>query len=188
MSEHLDRVLLLGAGDLLACRVRDALAAAGHAVTVVNSRGRLMRGKRPSRFPGEKAGWAELGSAAARHDVVINLDPVMDEPCGSLRALMNRPRGHRRARRLIALDQAMSSLQQVRWIQRSTPALYADGGSRWVNESWPFAVNRATMHAYAAERAVNRHTRQGGIGIALRLARLYGARRPMDSESAEPGR
>jgi endonuclease V-like protein UPF0215 family len=62
------------------------------------------------------------------------------------------------------------------------------GGSRWVNESWPLAVNRATMHAYAAERAVNRHTRRGGIGIALRLARLYGARRPMDSESAEPGR
>ena len=51
-------------------------------------------------------------------------------------------------------------------------------GSCWVNDSWPFAVNQATMHAYAAERAVNRHTRQGGIGIALRLARLYGSGDP----------
>ena len=46
MTEHLDRVLLLGAGDLLAYRMRNALAAAGHAVTVVDSR------------------WAELGSSA----------------------------------------------------------------------------------------------------------------------------
>jgi hypothetical protein len=46
------------------------------------------------------------------------------------------------------LIRAFDGAQATRWIQRSTPALYCDGGDRWLNEDWPANTNPSTEHAY----------------------------------------
>jgi nucleoside-diphosphate-sugar epimerase len=167
-------ILVLGAGDLLARRVTRALVTSGHTVTVAGYRNDAHDSPgAPRRFIRLEDADA-LGSAVASHDAVINLEPVISEPRSPLQALLDRPARRRRARQLTTLTRALDGAPASRWIQRSTPALYLDGGDLWLNEDSPTSVNRATEHANSAEQAVREHVRRGGSGLVLRLARPYG--------------
>jgi nucleoside-diphosphate-sugar epimerase len=190
---HLDRgdsgnagraksIVLLGAGDPLARRVTRALITSGHAVTVAVLDNDVRESFGASRRVFRVADPDALRRAVASHDAVINLEPVIGEPRSTLGALLGHRARRCRARQLAMLTRAFDGAPATRWIQRSAPALYCDGGDRWLNEDWPTNVNPSTEHAHRAEQAVSEHIRRGGSGVLLRLARPYGPDDPWTHE------
>ena len=62
-----------------------------------------------------------------------------------------------------------------RFIQESITFFYADGGSEWLDEQASIDLSfRRLASALAAEGHVERFRQGGGVGVSLRLARLYG--------------
>jgi 2-alkyl-3-oxoalkanoate reductase len=62
-----------------------------------------------------------------------------------------------------------------RFVQQSITFTYADGGSDWIDEESPIRpVWDVLDSALDAERHVDRFRASGGIGVVLRLARVYG--------------
>ena len=122
--------------------------------------------------PGDSA---SIGSAVRSHDAVCNLVPVIDPPAGSI---VHALRGGARRRRhlfLASLAEALSAAPETRLVQRSTSALYADGGRHEIREDWPIEPNDATRMALDAERLAHEHRQRGGAAVVLRLADPYGA-------------
>jgi nucleoside-diphosphate-sugar epimerase len=167
-------VIVLGAGDPLARRVTRALIASGHDVTVAAPEDDVRESSGASRRVIPLEDPDALRRAVVSHDAVVNLEPVTGEPRSKLGALLNHGPRRLRARQLTMLARAFADAPATRWIQRSTPALYCDGGDRWLNEDWPTSPNPSTEHASSAEKAVSEHVRRGGSGVLLRLARPYG--------------
>lgn len=61
------------------------------------------------------------------------------------------------------------------FVQEAVSFVYADGGSRWLDEDSPVdTVWEVVDSALVAERETERITDAGGRGVALRLPRLYG--------------
>jgi nucleoside-diphosphate-sugar epimerase len=168
------RVIMLGAGDPLGRRVARALITSGRAVTVAGFDDDAHESFGASRRVFRSEDPDALRSVLVSHDAVVNLEPVIGEPRSTLRRLLDRPARRRRARHLTTLTRALDGAPATRWIQRSTPSLYCDGGDLWLNEDWPTSVNEATEHASSVEQAVSEHVRRGGPGVVLRLARPYG--------------
>ncbi len=62
-----------------------------------------------------------------------------------------------------------------RFIQQSITFLYADGGSDWLDETAPIDTSFTPLaSAIQAEEHVGRFRDGGGVGVSLRMARLYG--------------
>ena len=62
-----------------------------------------------------------------------------------------------------------------RFIQESITFFYADGGSKWLDESAPVDTSFTPLaSAITAEGHVERLRGGGGVGVSLRRARLYG--------------
>jgi nucleoside-diphosphate-sugar epimerase len=68
-----------------------------------------------------------------------------------------------------------------RFIQQSVTFTYAEGGSDWLDEGSPIKpVWDVLDSALDAERHVDRFRQDGGTGVVLRLARVYGPGRASD--------
>jgi nucleoside-diphosphate-sugar epimerase len=167
-------VVILGVGDPVGHRVARALIASAHPVTVAGFDAAVLKPFGKSCPVIHLDDFDALRTAVASHDAVVNLEPVIGEPHSTLGAVRDRRVRRHRARQLTALTDAFAGAAATRWVQRSTPALYRHGDSRWLREHWPTAVNAATQHAQSAEHAVNEHRHRGGEGVVLRLARPYG--------------
>lgn len=62
-----------------------------------------------------------------------------------------------------------------RFIQESVTFFYADGGEDWLDEASPIdPVWEVLESALDAERNVDRFREAGGVGVTLRMSRLYG--------------
>jgi nucleoside-diphosphate-sugar epimerase len=62
-----------------------------------------------------------------------------------------------------------------RFVQQSITFFYADGGNEWLDEAAPVDISFTPLaSAITAEGHVERFHEGGGVGISLRLARLYG--------------
>ena len=62
-----------------------------------------------------------------------------------------------------------------RFIQQSITFFYADGGSNWLDEAAPIDTSFTPLaSAIRAEGHVERFRAGGGVGVSLRMARLYG--------------
>lgn len=61
------------------------------------------------------------------------------------------------------------------FVQQSVTFVYADGGSRWIDEESPVDPPAPIVEsALVAEQHTGRFTASGGRGVVLRFARLYG--------------
>ena len=62
-----------------------------------------------------------------------------------------------------------------RFIQQSITFFYSDGGSDWLDEAAPIDTSFTPLaSAIKAEGHVERFREGGGVGVSLRMARLYG--------------
>jgi len=107
-------------------------------------------------------------------DAVCSLLPMVDPPAGPLAYRWHARRRRRRVRALEALRDAVIATGIERWVQRSSTAVYADGGATWLTEASPVAPSPAVETALRAEEAVAEFAAAGGDGVVLRMGALYG--------------
>lgn len=173
------RVFVTGATGVIGLPAVPLLMAAGHAVTAM-ARSRANRDT--LRIMGASVAEADLFDVASLrramtgHDAVINLATHM--PSSAKRMMLpwawtmnDRIRREGSA----ALVAAARAEGVARMIQESFAPIYVDRGDEWIDESTPVAPARYNRSTLDAERSAGRFTEQGGVGVVLRFAALYGA-------------
>ena len=168
-------ILVLGVEDALGLRTVERLAAAGQPLTVAGTRNALQRLRaRPVKVI-DVADPASVRAAIARHEVICNLARLTDTPQGHVGFALTAPRRRRRRALLAAIADGLAVAKpDTRQIQRSSAALYTDGGDDWIAEDSPVQANDSTALAREAERVVSEHIRRSGGAIVLRFAQPYG--------------
>jgi nucleoside-diphosphate-sugar epimerase len=73
-----------------------------------------------------------------------------------------------------ALVDAAIAAGVSRFIQESFAPIYADAGTRWVDETSPVRPASYNTTVLDAERSAQRFTAAGGVGVVLRFASFYG--------------
>ncbi len=171
------KIFFAGATGVLGRRVVPQLIEAGYDVTAI---GRREAERSQLAHAGATPIELDLFDAAAvqravtGHDVVINLatsiPPIVRTFLPGSWRMTSRIRTYASAN----LVEAALAGGARRYIQESFAPIYPDCGDQWIDESTPphpASYNRAVLDAEAATR---RFTAQGGTGIALRFAYLYG--------------
>jgi 2-alkyl-3-oxoalkanoate reductase len=62
-----------------------------------------------------------------------------------------------------------------RFVQESFAPVYPDSGDRWIHEDTPIRPARYNRTVADAEASASRFTQEGGVGVILRFALLYGS-------------
>src|SRR3954469_15980456 len=172
------RVFITGSTGVIGRRVVPLLATSGHDVTcAVRSRA---QGAEASQLGARAAevdlfDRARLVAAVAGQDAIINLAKHMPRSLGRM-FLPGAWRQNDRIRSVAVpnLTAAAREAGVARFIQESFAPIYEDRGDDWIDESAPVQpahYNRTTLDA---ERAVQRFSEAGGVGIVLRFAAFYG--------------
>ncbi len=172
------RILLTGATGVVGIRAIPLLVSGGHEVSAV---GRSPASRERLHALGARAIALDLfdpgavAKAVAGHEVVINLATHIPASLGR----MVLPWGWRENDRLrrtasAVLARAARESGAVRFIQESFAPIYEAGGDAWIDEQWPARPTRYNRTVLDAERSAARFTDQGGQGIVLRFACLYG--------------
>jgi nucleoside-diphosphate-sugar epimerase len=172
------RVFITGSTGVIGRRVVPLLATAGHDVTcAVRSRKQADAASELGARAAEVDLFdrARLVEAVAGHDAIINLATHMPRSFGRM-FLPGAWRQNDRIRGIAApnLTAAAREAGVGRFIQESFAPIYEDRGDDWIDEAAPVHpahYNRTTLDA---ERAVQRFSEAGGVGIVLRFAAFYG--------------
>jgi nucleoside-diphosphate-sugar epimerase len=117
---------------------------------------------------------AAVRAAVAGHDAVCNLATHM--PSSARVLLPGAWRENDRVRKLASANLVEAALAggARRFIQESFGLIYPDRGDEWIDETVPFQPVRYNHTILDAERAAERFSQAGRIGIVLRFAGFYG--------------
>ena len=172
------RVFVTGATGAIGSRAVPLLLDAGHHVTALSrsaeNRERLEKlGASPA--AADLFDVASLRRVMAGHEAVINLATAMP-PSAKRMMLPGAWRMTDRIRRDGAPTVAVAARAEgvERMIQESFAPIYVDRGDEWIDESSPVAPARYNRTTLDAERAAEHFTADGGTGVVLRFAALYG--------------
>jgi 2-alkyl-3-oxoalkanoate reductase len=171
------RVFVTGASGAIGQKLVPSLLANGHFVTAA---GRASRRLDALGDTGASVATLDIfdGAAAQRamegYDVVINV--ATHVPKGSHMffpgAWKEMDRIRRDASRTLADAATRAGVQ--RFIQESFALIYPDSGDEWITEKVPAHVVRYNRSILDAEHSAERFAQQGGVGVVLRFALLYG--------------
>lgn len=171
-------VFIAGGTGVIGRRVVPALVAAGYRVTAAarsHASADRLRSLGASPVIVDLFDATAVRRASGKPDVVINLATHM--PSSTTKMLLPWSwRENDRVRREASANLAAAARANGAdcYIQESFAPIYADGGDRWIDESWPVAPARYNRSTRDAERSANTFTRDGGRGIVLRFAYFYG--------------
>jgi nucleoside-diphosphate-sugar epimerase len=172
------RVFVTGATGVVGRRAVPLLVDMGHRVTAVGrSAVRLADLARAGADPLvlDLFDRSAVGRALPGHDVVVNLATHM--PSSSLRMFLPGAwRENDRLRRDASALLTAAALEAGvrRFVQESFAPAYADGGDRWLEESWSIRPVRYNRTILDAERSAARFGELGGAALVLRFAAFYG--------------
>ncbi len=172
------RILVTGATGVIGRRAVPQLVAAGHDVTAA--------GRNPERLTAlAKAGAKTtppdlfdreaVARAMCGQDVLINLATHI--PSSSLKMLLPwswKENDRIRREGSAILSDAARAAGMKRFIQESFAPIYADGGDRWLDETWPQLPTRYNRTVLDAEHSAARFAEGGGTSVVLRFAAFYG--------------
>jgi nucleoside-diphosphate-sugar epimerase len=171
------KVFVAGATGAIGRFAVPALVEAGHEVTGVarsddKARRLAEQGATPLRvsiFDAEA-----LVRAVAGHDAVVNIatriPPVRQAARSSAWAENDRIRRDGSA----TLAGAAQAAGVGRYVQESITFTYPDRADAWIDEDVTLDVPEALASVMAAEESARRFTAEGGTGVVLRFAALYG--------------
>jgi nucleoside-diphosphate-sugar epimerase len=172
------RVFMTGATGEIGRRAVPRLIAAGHQVTAISRSARnreLLTQLGATPAEASLFDVAALRRALAGHDTVVNL--ATHVPSSTTTMLMRwawRENDRIRREASLAIATAARAEGLTRMIQESFGLIYPDRGDAWINESVAVSPVGHTESVLDAERSANDFTENGGIGVVLRFAALYG--------------
>jgi nucleoside-diphosphate-sugar epimerase len=116
-----------------------------------------------------------LQEFVAGHDAVVNLATHMPSPSWKM-IFRNAWRENDRIRTIGVANLAATAASAgiARFVQESFAMTYPDSGDRWIDETTPIAPAPYNATVIDAERSVASFAEQGGVGVTLRFAALYG--------------
>lgn len=172
------RVFVTGATGVIGSRAIPLLVKAGHQVSALSrsttNREQLRRAG-VSTVEADLFDPTSLRRAVAGHDAVVNLATHM--PSSAKRMMLPwawkmNDRIRRDGSAAVAAAARAEGVQRM--IQESFAPIYVDRGDEWIDESTPVAPARYNRSTLDAERSAERFTADGGTGVVLRFAALYG--------------
>jgi len=172
------RVFITGATGVIGSRVVPLLVGDGHEVSAVSRsphNRELLRRAGATPVEVDLFHVPSLRRAMAGHDAVINLATHI--PSSTTKMMLRWAwRENDKIRRYgsAAIAAAARAEGVRRVIQESYAPVYPDRGDAWIDESVPIAPTSYNTTILDAERAANKFTEGGGIGVVLRFANLYG--------------
>jgi nucleoside-diphosphate-sugar epimerase len=173
------RIFLTGATGVIGRRVIPLLIASGHKVT-----GAARTPAKRQRLERAGATAADVNlfdadsvrRALAGHEAVINLATHMPSSSWQM-FLPGAWKENDRLRRDASANLVDAALAcgVTKFIQESFAPTYPDCGDRWIEETTPIRPVRYNRTVLDAERAAERFTASGRVGVVLRFALFYGA-------------
>lgn len=172
------KVLFTGATGVLGRAAVPLLVADGHEVSAVARSGEDHRwldqvGARPvdvDLFDGESVDRAVAGS-----DTVIHFATAIPPLAAMVKRAAWAMNDRLRSEATELLVDAALAHGVGRFVQQSITLPYADGGEAWLDEETAIEPGWVVLEsALDAEAQVDRFRRGGGVGVTLRLSRLYG--------------
>jgi nucleoside-diphosphate-sugar epimerase len=176
------KIFVAGATGVLGRRVVPLLVAAGHDVTALarsDARAAMLGSLGATPVRADLFDADAMRRAVAGHEVVCNLATHIP---ATTKAAMPGAWGENdriRSDGSRNLVDAALACGAARYVQESIDFLYADGGTTWIDESWPLEVVKNFRSVTVAESNAARVTAAGATGVVLRFAAFYGP----DSES-----
>lgn len=172
------RVFMTGATGVIGSRAVPLLIRAGHNVTAASRSPQNREALRRQNATPVEADLFDVGSlrrAMRGHDAVINLATHM--PASARKMMLPWAwRANNRIRRYASAAIATAARAEGlgRMIQESFAPIYVDNGDAWTDESTPVAPARYNRSTLDAEHSASHFTKEGGAGIVLRFAAMYG--------------
>jgi nucleoside-diphosphate-sugar epimerase len=172
------RIFMTGATGEIGRRSVPLLLAAGHQVTAVSRSARnreILTQLGATPVEASLFDVASLRRVLAGHDTVINLAThVPSSPTKMLMRWAWRENDRIRRDASLAIATAAHAEGVSRMIQESFALIYPDHGDTWISESMALSPVGYTESVLDAERSTNEFTEDGGTGVVLRFAALYG--------------
>jgi nucleoside-diphosphate-sugar epimerase len=172
------RVFITGATGEIGRRAVPLVIGAGHQVSAVSRSAHnhdVLRRIGATPVEVDLFNVASLRRVLAGHDAVVNL--ATHVPSSSTKMLMRRAwRENDRIRKEASLAIATAARAEglTRMVQESFALIYPDSGDAWIDESMAVSPVGYTESILDAERSANEFTEDGGTGVILRFAALYG--------------
>jgi nucleoside-diphosphate-sugar epimerase len=118
---------------------------------------------------------AATRSAMGEQDIVINLATHIPSSATKMMVPWSW-RENDRVRREVSANVGTAAHAGAAdcFIQESFAPIYADGGDRWIDETFPLRPVRYNRSVLDAEASAKRFNSHGGRGIVLRFAAFYG--------------
>jgi nucleoside-diphosphate-sugar epimerase len=171
------KVFVTGATGVAGSSAVPALVAAGHDVTAVSrspAKADLVRSWRADPVDVDLFDASATERAVKGHDGVCNLATHI--PALSRAGIPGAWKQNDRIRRVVSanLVQAALAAGSAHFVQESIGFVYPDRGDDWIGERVEPQPTSVTQSALEAEANIERFTREGRSGVALRFAQFYG--------------
>jgi nucleoside-diphosphate-sugar epimerase len=172
------RIFMTGATGEIGRRAVPRMIAAGHQVTAVSRSPRnhhVLRQLGATPIETDLYDVASLRRSMAGHDTVVNLATHVPSSTTAMLirwAWRENDRIRRDASRAIATAARAEKLGRM--IQESFGLIYPDHADEWIDEGVTVSPVGYTESVLDAERSANRFSDDGGTGVILRFAALYG--------------
>lgn len=170
------RIFISGGTGVIGKRAVRLMIAHGHRVTVL-----VRTAIGPERLPGvdyvvgSLFDQPRLRQLVAGHDAVVNLATHMPSPSWKMIFRKTwRENDRIRTTGVANLAASAASAGVARFVQESFALTYPDSGDRWIDETMPIAPAAYNATVVDAERSVAAFAANGGVGVTLRFAALYG--------------
>lgn len=170
-------MFVTGATGAIGVHVVPALIAAGHEVTALARRpaaAAVLRRQGASPVAVSLFDRTGLRQVMEDHQAVANLATAIPSTGRFFQPSAWRANEQIRVEGAAAVVDAALAAGVIRLVQESVTLVYSDGGSEWIDESWPVRRHPLTRPSLAAEANASRFTTGGGAGVALRFGQFYG--------------
>jgi nucleoside-diphosphate-sugar epimerase len=172
------RILITGATGVIGRRVMPMLVKAGHHVTAVvrsPAARAALKHSGAAVIPLDLFDMMQVQRAVGEHEAVINLATHIPSSTWKMMLPWSWHENDRIRREASSnLVNAAIVARADRFIQESFAGAYAANGDEWIDEHVPLEPAAQTKTVVDAERSVERFTKAGGVGVALRFAMFYG--------------
>ncbi|KWX67754.1 NAD(P)-dependent oxidoreductase [Mycobacterium sp. NAZ190054] len=172
------RVFVTGGTGAIGGYAVPALVAAGHDVTALarsDAKAEVLQRQGAAAVQVSLFDRTALSEAFRGHAAVVNLASALPSPTRFMQKSAWKECHRIRIQGSAALVDAALAAGVGRVVQESVAMVYRDGGTRWIDETWPVDHYPIAVGNHGAEASNRRFAENGGDAVILRFGFFYGS-------------